>query len=76
MKTNPNDFITGPTDGERLTKREYFAGLAMQGILANPTSDDLTKQWIIIVATGYADALIEELNKTNEHQPKPNDGGA
>lgn len=47
-----------------LTKREYFAGLAMQGILSNVSVDafggmlQIAEQCIIV-----ADALIAELNK-------------
>jgi hypothetical protein len=29
-----------------LTKREYFAALAMQGVLANSSNDDLSPSWI------------------------------
>jgi hypothetical protein len=51
-----------------LTKREYFAALAMQGMLANSQADgsieDFAK-WSV----QYADALLEELCKTDE-QPK------
>lgn len=45
-----------------LTKREHFAGLAMQGLLANPNRDfyhaDLADE-----ATKHADALLAELAK-------------
>lgn len=51
-----------PNDG--LTKREYFAAMAMQGLLACPNSvnmaQDIAKGAIIM-----ADQLIIELNKTN-----------
>jgi hypothetical protein len=40
-----------------LTKREYFAGLAMQGLCANGTDpEDLAK-----ISVEYADALLKEL---------------
>lgn len=49
-----------------LTKREYFAGLAMQGILSNPyyaewgiNNPDLER-----IAVEKADALLAELSKT------------
>lgn len=46
-----------------LTKREYFAALAMQGLLANPafsnTTFDDTK-----TAVEIADALIARLNES------------
>lgn len=47
-----------------LSKREYFAGLAMQGLLASthlvPT--EVVGPQIAILAVEHADALIEELN--------------
>ena len=51
-----------------LTKREYFAGLAMQGLLANPNikrpSGDYEKENIEFaeVCVKYADALLNELD--------------
>lgn len=51
-----------PKDG--LTKREYFAAVALQGLLACPNNvnmaQDIAKGAIIM-----ADQLIIELNKTN-----------
>jgi hypothetical protein len=46
-----------------LTKREYFAGLALQGLLVNISEDEPT---LIIAkrAALYADALIAELEKS------------
>jgi hypothetical protein len=42
-----------------LTKREYFAAMAMQGVLASPFEyDDVAK-----AALNFADNLIKELNK-------------
>lgn len=47
-----------------LTKREYFAGLAMQGLLSNPKQIDTTNfKWIAEHALGYADELLEQLEK-------------
>ncbi len=48
-----------------LTKREYFAGLAMQGLLSNPSfklSNDMApeKQYAIS-ALVYADELLKQL---------------
>ena len=62
-----NGFIIDQSPG--LTKREYFAGLAMQGILANDTMLNADRSVIIkrtdvaIIAIASADALIDELNK-------------
>lgn len=54
-----------------LTKREYFAAMAMQGLLANNIyHNPLEKQQMISVpalakaATSYADAILSELSKT------------
>ena len=42
MPTNPNEpAFGGPVPG--LTKREYFAGLAMQGLLANHGFSEKTR---------------------------------
>lgn len=57
-----------------LTKRQYFAGLAMQGILANPgrcvaNFEGTTKEFAQImgkVAFEFADGLLAELEKTND----------
>lgn len=76
MTTEPNDLAYPAMDlnsyagVERmelrhngLTKREYFAGLAMQGILSGRSYyvlNDRTKAEYAII---MADLLIEELNK-------------
>ena len=44
-----------------LTKREYFAAMALQGLLANDSALITSK---VRDAVKAADALIEELNKT------------
>lgn len=55
-----------------LTKREYFAGLAMQGELASYQGDtarsEIPAEQLAILAKGWvatADALLAELEKTN-----------
>jgi hypothetical protein len=63
-------------DNKPLTKREYFAALAMRGFTA-ARGTHYTEVYLAYESVKVADALIEQLNKTNhEHQPKPNDGGA
>lgn len=67
--TKADDFVNAEFKqaGERtlstggLTKREYFAAMALQGILASSSENTFEKDanW----ATKAADALIEELNK-------------
>ena len=45
-----------------LTKREYFAGLAMQGLISRQDIED--PENTANNAVCYADALLEELSKT------------
>ena len=67
--TNADDFVSAEFNqvGERtlsnggLTKREYFAALAMQGMLSKSAGRYPTSE-IINDAIGAADALIKELN--------------
>lgn len=71
MKTDGNDLINPAfidIPGERgytepgLTKREYFAAMAMQGLLANSALEnghDVTAEW----AVNMADRVIAKLNK-------------
>lgn len=69
MKTNPNAIIfpnggigvTDPPDG--LTKREYFAVMAMQGYLA---SGRFLHTAVAAEAVLRADDLIEVLNLSKE----------
>ena len=72
--TNGNESIF-PDDKENpqfnsvhygLTKREYFASAAMQGILAGYQGKPYFMERIVSDATGIADALISELNKNNQ----------
>jgi nitrogenase subunit NifH len=58
VEYNNNYISTG------LTKREYFAAMAMQGIIANKDGLDIKIERIVESAVDTADALIEELNKT------------
>ncbi len=69
MKTNPNQPLVSILLGDPnanyvhsygLTKREYFAAIAMNATISNLTCGhaDAVKQ-----AVWIADALIEELNK-------------
>ena len=55
---------------EGLTKREYFAGLAMEGILKRVKTPLALREFSLIAEESVlmADALLEELEKT----PKTN----
>lgn len=44
-----------------LTKREYFAGLAMQGLLAYP--EDAPQEDLVTYCIKHTDKLLEELAK-------------
>jgi hypothetical protein len=69
METKPNESINTIEYNNNyistgLTKREYFAAMALQGMLAKYGSDyqvQTAKE-----AVYFADALIEELNKTKQ----------
>jgi hypothetical protein len=69
--TNPNDICTNPAGPELspasygLTKREYFAAMAMQGVIqmtGGPTGWD-TPEIAAKFILEWTDALIAELNK-------------
>jgi hypothetical protein len=47
-----------------LTKREYFAAMALQAIISNKDGLDIKIERIVESAVDTADALIEELSKT------------
>jgi hypothetical protein len=49
-----------------LTKREYFAAMALQGLLANNNN----YKYSVISAVEFADDLIEELSKTKTNEKK------
>jgi len=74
MKTEPNEPIN-PTiwddrnkpeiirDNDGLTKREYFAVMAMQGLLPLMAGSTYAPSGVIKDAIKFADDLINELNK-------------
>ena len=77
QQTDPNDqaFATPPTFSEEfgicpqekgLTKREYFAAMAMQGMLSNQHGYFLEHDKLSKYALSYADSLINELNKEKQ----------
>jgi hypothetical protein len=77
MKTNPNDPIgkssqvsfnaqgrLNETHFDGMTIRQYYAGLALQGLLAGRKTD-LSAQTLAKQSIMAADALIDELNLTD-----------
>jgi hypothetical protein len=74
QETQPNDqaFATPPNFSSEfglcpqeigLTKREYFAAMAMQGLLTTQQGYHLHEHKLSEYALSYADSLINELNK-------------
>jgi hypothetical protein len=70
MKKKPNDIAfqnLHTSSIECLTKREYFAAMALQGLLTNNNKDNV---YFVISAVEFADDLIEELSKTKTNEKK------
>ncbi len=68
METNPESSTYPRASGtyeSGLTKREYFAAMAMQGEIASYSGLSTSAQPEIVAsrAVAFADALIVELNK-------------
>ena len=61
--TSPNDSVFGQVTG--LTKREYFAAMAMHGIVANSESNGIISS-CVRDAIFFADELIKQLNENEE----------
>jgi hypothetical protein len=63
QQTMANDSIHNSEQGvqDGLTKREYFAAMAMQGFISKYGT--VTPSFISNESVKYADALIEALNK-------------
>ena len=53
-------------DGMGLTKREYFAAKAMQGILASDTDDTIWDEVTILCSVKLSDMLLKELEKCQQ----------
>lgn len=67
--TNKNDPVypigNDPIASEGLSKREYFAALAMQGFLSNPGIDktEYNEKNVAKAAVAMADYIIQKLNE-------------
>lgn len=64
FRLDPQDSVYEENYG--LTKREYFAAMALQGLMANRTPDIDLCTSVADFAVYHADALIEALNKKEE----------
>jgi len=65
----PGEPYQNPQDGyiyysKGLTKREYFAAMAMQGILSGDGSKAWTRDELAEIAVNRADALLKALDET------------
>lgn len=49
-----------------MTLRQYYAGLAMQAIIANPKATELGRAILCQGAVEFADALLAELERGKE----------
>ncbi len=49
------------TDG--LTKREFFAAAALQGLCANPKFSELSSEYLAVYAREHADETLAQLEK-------------
>jgi hypothetical protein len=80
----PNTAYNGNGDAMRaefpgLTKREYFAGLAAQGLLSNGKlapchqgpDGSITDETFARIAVMFADALLAELDRTAVNEATP-----
>jgi hypothetical protein len=65
-----HSFSNGNFQG--LNKREYFAGLAMQGICANIQNWSRNRDEAVEAAVKMADALLKELEKQQQNETGKN----
>lgn len=65
LKANgePLAFPTGCPADRGLTKREYFAAVALQGFIADGAASAVDSEWVATRSVEFADALIAELAK-------------
>lgn len=66
--TNPTYFKDGEIDGCGLTKREYFAGLLLQGFIANSSICPFIEQGHRKILAQEAVIMSDELLKALENE--------
>ena len=64
MELNQDNQVVGHYEG--LTKREHFAGLAMQGFIAAGVNGMPCAIELSILATHYADTLLKKLGENHD----------
>lgn len=62
--SEPRSFAPPDSFGSGLSKREYFAAVALQGLLASGAGGD--KALKVLAAVDYADVLLAQLENTKE----------
>lgn len=62
-RKNPIDPSTEQPAQEGMTLRDWFAGMAMQGICANPENDGMNTGDAVLRAYQAADAMIDQRDK-------------
>jgi len=49
-----------------MSLRDYFAGMALEGLCAKPGFDEETHKNLAEISYAYSDAMIKERSKTDE----------
>jgi hypothetical protein len=70
FKVDPKAGLPGNQPIQGLTKREYFAAMAMQGLLATPGNINIYKI-LAEESVMQANALVEALNNTDNPKLQP-----
>lgn len=66
--TIPNSSAFPQQGADGLTKREYFAAMAMQGFISNSFIGKFSPAEIVKLSVETADALIAQLNKATKNE--------
>ena len=66
LRNDNGDLHGAPINSSGLTKREHFAGLAMQGFIAAGVNGMPDAIELSILATHYADTLLKTLGEHHD----------